>query len=386
MSPLETSIIEVVKEHFGVFLNEDEILKKLEDKVKEERDKLGEDFNRKFATKDNVNQAIKDWAQEFKTQIESIPKEQQGGTTQTIRIEEVVKEEVRTKDLDVSRLHTNTPQLVKFISAKLPVYMYGPTGSSKTNVVFRIAKALEIPIQSVTVSPQTPKSELLGYKDAHGNYQEGVCYKPFTEGGILLVNELDNGNAASNAVLNQLMDEAVFFPCGMKERNKDFIMIATANTLGNGANRQYVGRSPQDKALLNRFVYLHWPWDKKLERLLATEEYFRYGGKEEREVTRTLNSFWRFRAAVEELQLDHIMSMRNLLQFVRLKAIGVDDSTATRCCVARGLDKEQYTKIVNKARTIAMEDIEDVQEGNILGAMKELPAPSKSTTSLEAPF
>lgn len=349
-SPLEQSIIDVVKQHFNITLNDEKVKELVENECKK--------YNKNtvdFASKDYVQEFVRD----FDDKIKKLSTTQPQPAITTIRIEQI---SLPTVEMNVAGLHFNTPKLLQYLVCRLPVYMFGPTGSSKTNVVFRLAKQLGLLIQSSTVSPQTPKSELLGYNDANGKYVEGVCYKPFTEGGILLINELDNGNAASNAVLNQLMDEAVFFPCGMRDRHKDFCLVATANTLGNGANRQYVGRSPQDKALLNRFVYLHWPWDTKLEKRLATEEYQRYSGKNLEVLNKTLRSFWKLRQATEELQIDHILSMRNLLQYVRLLATGTSINDATTATISRGLNKEQWEKILAKAKTVELELDDNVFE------------------------
>lgn len=359
-SPLEQSIIDVVKQHFNITLNDDKVKELIREDFKLHSQEL-ELILRKglegIVTVDKFNPL----REGILNQVDNILKDFKNNTAtpsvvQTIKIEQV---NIPTIEVDVSALHFNTPKLLHYITTRLPVYIFGPTGSSKTNVVFKLAKQLSLPIQSTTVSPQTPKSELLGYKDAHGVYQEGVCYKPFTEGGILLINELDNGNAASNAVLNQLMDDAVYFPCGMKERHKDFVLIATANTLGNGANRQYVGRSAQDKALLNRFVFLHWPWDTKLEARLANEEYARYGGKEPEYFNKILKTFWKTRKAIEELEIDHILSMRNLLQFARLLATGMDGNEVQKATISRGLNKEQWDKIIKKAGNITLDNDED---------------------------
>jgi MoxR-like ATPase len=356
MNPLEQSILDVVKEHFDFSLNEG--------RVKELINNESHSIRQAVLELSNVqsNAIRKDLIQVIADQIRGIKSEQP--QIKTIRIETTNKEPAPPVEFDVTTQHHKFPDLLEFLSAGLSVYIYGPTGSGKTQSIFEVAKLLKKTLSPITVSPQTPQSSLLGYMDAHGKYVEGAAYKPYVEGGIFLVNELDNGNAATNTVANQLTDSECFFPCGVRQRHKDFILVATANTLGNGANRQYVGRSPQDKALLNRFVYLNWPWDKQLEVSLATKEWLTYkkdGQATDQQLLSSIKDFWRLRQAIDDLAVDHILSMRNLLQFIRLLAIGtMSTDNIHRATIFRGLDKESGTKIINKAKSITVEDITPV--------------------------
>ena len=62
------------------------------------------------------------------------------------------------------------------------------------------------------------------------------------------------------------------FADGMVKRHEDFILIATANTFGNGANAQYVGRNQLDSATLDRFVTIEWGYDEELEMAIASDK------------------------------------------------------------------------------------------------------------------
>jgi len=47
--------------------------------------------------------------------------------------------------------------------------------------------------------------------------------------------------------------------------HKEFICMSAANTWGNGADRQYVGRNQQDTAFVERFVQIDMDYDEHLE-------------------------------------------------------------------------------------------------------------------------
>ena len=250
--------------------------------------------------------------------------------------------------------HKQFKTLLDFLAANIDTYIYGPTGAGKTKAVFIIAKkVLKIPIQSITVGPHTADSKIFGYNDAHGRYVPGAAFEVYRNGGILCVNEMDNGNPAVNTALNQLSDEECYFPNGVQKRHENFFVIATANTIGNGANSRYIGRSAQDKALLNRFAYLEWGYDLELERRLAWAEFQRFGGTDQKLFEKGLSDFWNIREAVDELKIDHLLSSRNLIcQQSRMLARGIDKLVIARSVFNRGVALDVWRKITNKANEI----------------------------------
>lgn len=48
------------------------------------------------------------------------------------------------------------------------------------------------------------------------------------------------------------------FPDKMVKKHKDFIVCASGNTYGTGADRKYVGRLEIDAATLDRFAFAAW--------------------------------------------------------------------------------------------------------------------------------
>jgi cobaltochelatase CobS len=55
------------------------------------------------------------------------------------------------------------------------------------------------------------------------------------------------------------------FPDGMVKRHPKFVAIAAANTWGNGATAEHVGRVAIDGATIDRFAMLHVKIDERME-------------------------------------------------------------------------------------------------------------------------
>jgi hypothetical protein len=87
---------------------------------------------------------------------------------------------------------------------------------------------------------------------------------------VFLLDEVDAASPAVLVVINALLaNERASFPDAVVEKHADFVLIAGANTIGLGADRQYVGRQQIDAATLDRFVLLDWPYDPRIEAAAA---------------------------------------------------------------------------------------------------------------------
>lgn len=250
-------------------------------------------------------------------------------------------------------IHSNHEELKANLEVRENVLILGPTASGKTKGVQVVAEELGLPVSIKVVGGQSTEASIMGYMNATGNYVEGIAYKPFTEGGILLIDEIDNGNPNVNLTLNALADGKVAFPCGMKTRHKDFCLVATANTI-NGATIEYCGRNRQDAALVNRFIFMRWDYDTKLELLIAINEYKRVARldvltEEQLKIVNTVvKEIWKFRDAVKELKINHIISPRTTLQVVRKLATGRSKKEIMKSVILKFLDTDSAKKLWNK--------------------------------------
>lgn len=173
-------------------------------------------------------------------------------------------------DVTVEGQHRMFAVLLKLVAARRNTYLVGPAGSGKTMAAEKIAEALSLGFYPKSMGPTTTAYELLGYMDAGGNYVPGLLFEPFTNGGLLLLDEIDSASAAAVTTLNTaLANEYCAFPHGVFKKHAEFRVIASGNTFGRGADRMYVGRTQLDAATLNRFFTIEWDYDEGFEKALA---------------------------------------------------------------------------------------------------------------------
>ena len=166
--------------------------------------------------------------------------------------------------------HRQFGELLTVAAQRLPVLLVGMAGSGKTHAAEQVAEALGRPFYAMSVGAQTSKSDIIGYMHATGGYVRTLFREAYENGGVFLMDEMDAGNANVLIQVNAaLSNNYCAFPDGMVRRHADFAFIASANTFGNGANRQYVGRNQLDAATMDRFTIIHWMIDTALERNLA---------------------------------------------------------------------------------------------------------------------
>lgn len=246
------------------------------------------------------------------------------------RIEVVVN---KRKPVDLGLQHYQFETLLRIVGAGLNAYMVGPAGSGKTTAAVNVAKGLNVPFYFTGAIASEFK--LTGFIDANGKVVNTEFRRAYEKGGLFLFDEIDasypQAVLAFNAALaNDYMD----FPDKRVDRHKDFYCIAAANTYGQGADRQYVGRNQLDAASLDRFVFLDWRFDESLERALAGNNDWVDFVQETRKV-------------VEELKIRHVISPRASIFGVKLLAAGLDLRTVVKLLIWKGLDKTIIDKIRN---------------------------------------
>ena len=181
---------------------------------------------------------------------------------------EVVQLDGVVKDVGVQ--HVQFEALLAAVAARRNLWLVGPAGSGKTSAAHAVADALGLPFYAKSVGPQTSESGLLGYHDANGKTVRTQLRDAYEHGGVFLLDEVDAANPAVLVVVNQLLANGhASFPDAVVAKHADFVPIAGANTIGQGADRQYVGRQQIDAATLDRFVLLDWQYDPRIEAAAA---------------------------------------------------------------------------------------------------------------------
>ena len=166
--------------------------------------------------------------------------------------------------------HKQLEQLITYASLRLNPLLVGMAGTGKTHAGEQTAESLGLDFYTMSVGAQTSKSDIIGYMSATGNYVTTHFRKAYEEGGVFLMDEIDAGNSNVLIQINSALSNGLCaFPDRMVEKHDDFVFVASANTFGNGANRQYVGRNQLDAATLDRFAIIEWLIDDELEQHLT---------------------------------------------------------------------------------------------------------------------
>ena len=184
-----------------------------------------------------------------------------------------------TITLDGKTTKTNTPKILdnqfgdilELVANHENVYLYGPAGSGKNVLCEELAKALNVPFyyQNTILT----KFDISGYKNAGGEFEETEFYKAWTNGGLFMLDEVDNSQAEALIALNAALANGYYtFPnVGKVKAHKDFYCIAAGNTNGQGATDEYCGRYKMDESSRDRFFFVKIDYNKDIEKSIVGE-------------------------------------------------------------------------------------------------------------------
>lgn len=260
--------------------------------------------------------------------------------------------------------HVNFTALLTVAACRENAWLVGPAGSSKTTSASNAAKALGLPFYEKSIGQQTSQAELLGYYDAQGRVVRTPLREAFENGGVFLLDEVDKASPGVLSVLNAVLaNGSAGFPDGSIKKHPDFIVIAGANTYGQGADRQYVGSVQADAATLDRFAFLEWDNDPTIEAakcgipaewladLPKPRTYDRLDVSDAKAVEARLEKYVRkvvgIRLAIGRLGkgVRVLVGPRaNIIGTALIKA-GLSVEDALDICVWKGCDKDTRTKI-----------------------------------------
>lgn len=169
--------------------------------------------------------------------------------------------------------HRQLPQVIAWMNAGVPLWLWGGAGAGKTHLPRQVGEALGLAYYTFSIDPTTSIGKLLGFRNlANGEFVEGWLFKPYKEGGVVLLDELDTGDPGVLAALNALLaNDEYTFPNGERVKRHDKLRIMVgANTKGCGAVAGYTARNRLDAATLDRFAVVELTYDEGLELSLAT--------------------------------------------------------------------------------------------------------------------
>lgn len=237
--------------------------------------------------------------------------------------------------------HHVLPKVIMALDAEEHVWLVGPAGTGKSTIASQAADALGLQFGSISLSPNTPGSEIVGYRDANGNYHGTVFRDLYENGGLFLFDEVDNGHPSTLAKVNMaLANGHMAFPDGMVKRNPDFRCLAAANTYGDGPDRQYVGRLKIDAATLDRFATVYVGVDEALEESIA------YAQGADSDATRKLLYLVRkLRNRADNEGMPVMFSPRASINGAKLLAAGFDFEDVVAMRVRKGISDADWQKL-----------------------------------------
>ncbi|WP_060210437.1 AAA family ATPase [Sporosarcina koreensis] len=147
---------------------------------------------------------------------------------------------------------------------KKPVLLKGPSGSGKTKLAQSISHFFNQPMHSVNCSVDLDAESLLGFKTINATsgqsiieFVEGPVVQAMKKGHILYIDEINMAKPETLPILHSVLDHRRMltnpFTGEVIHAHPDFTVIAAIN-------EGYVGTSPMNEALKNRFISFSIPY------------------------------------------------------------------------------------------------------------------------------
>ncbi|MGB6778379.1 MAG: MoxR family ATPase [Planococcus citreus] len=231
---------------------------------------------------------------------------------------------------------------------KKPVLLKGPTGAGKTKLAESVSDLFQQPIQSINCSVDLDAEALLGFKtlvqrDGQSaiEFVEGPVVTAMKHGHILYIDEINMAKAETLPILHSALDYRRMltnpFTGEVIQAHPDFSVMAAIN-------EGYIGTSPMNEALKNRFISYPIPYlsGEQLRGLWDRE----FPDADTKLKTFMLNLAGDLMKQVESgLISEEAASIRSLLDATAL-AMHIDTLRAVRYAIAEKLDDESERNLL----------------------------------------
>ena len=116
-----------------------------------------------------------------------------------------------------------------------------------------LAKELDLPYLCISCGIGTSSTEFLGYK--YPNRESTKFAEYYSKPSIILLDEFTALDPSVAQICNAaLANDEIETTTGTVYRDPNCIIVATSNTYGGGASRQYVANNQLDASTIDRFV------------------------------------------------------------------------------------------------------------------------------------
>lgn len=231
---------------------------------------------------------------------------------------------------------------------KKPILLKGPSGSGKTKLAQSISAYFKQPMHSVNCSVDLDAESLLGFKtivqkDGQSviEFVEGPVVQAMKKGHILYIDEINMAKPETLPILHSVLDHRRMltnpFTGEVIHAHENFTVISAIN-------EGYVGTTPMNEALKNRFISFAIPY-------LSGEEL-----KEILQVT--------FPHAKADL-IDTMMAMNGDLRKQVMNGLLSDEAASIRSLLD-AMDLAQYISVKRAIRYAIAEKLEDEIEKDLI--------------------
>lgn len=174
------------------------------------------------------------------------------------------------------------------------IWLYGPKGSGKSTLIEQIAEAqgteanitscvggMSAGSISVMYDPMNPMNPILS-----------SLMKRFKDGGVAGLDEAGAAPADGTVAWNNALSLGYYeLRDGTRiQRHANFVMVAADNTVGLGADSQYVARERQDRAYLDRFLPIFVGYSSLVDEIKCPDKKLREYFQEVRQALAHKNS------------------------------------------------------------------------------------------------
>lgn len=233
--------------------------------------------------------------------------------------------------------HEAFPSLLAFLAAGQHVYLYGPAGGGKSSAAKAAAKALGLAFAST--GKIESRYDLIGFRDAHGRTIRTPFREVWQNGGLFLLDELDRSDPSAVVALNNALATGdMDFPDATIAKHPTTLIVGGGNTRLAGGDRNYTAAISQDASVQDRFAFLPWSYDERLERELA--------GQDQVEWTLFVQ---RVRRASKRLGVDLLVTPRASIDGARMLRAGISRDLVEQARLWKGLDDASVDKIRQEA-------------------------------------
>ncbi|WJY28247.1 AAA family ATPase [Sporosarcina trichiuri] len=236
------------------------------------------------------------------------------------------------------------------VSLGKPVLLKGPSGSGKTRLAQSISALFHQPMQSVNCSVDLDAEALLGFKTIivrNGQsiieFVDGPVIQAMKNGHILYIDEINMAKPETLPVLHSVLDHRRMltnpFTGEVLTAHPDFSVISAIN-------EGYIGTSPMNEALKNRFVSFSIPYLAAGQLRQVLERAVPDAPADTVDVLMNLSEDLTKQVA-NGLLADEAASVRSLLNALEL-AVHIPIGRAVRYAIAELLEDRMERDLVNE--------------------------------------